>query len=188
MIPKLDAFDQRFSALCELHGKEPSPFFCDMYRKSLVVKLGMEDACKAIEMAFESKTYGFPKPADLIEMIAGNGDAEALHAWELLQYAIRRAGPYKSVHFLDARIARVVQIMGGWIGVNDWLEKDMGFRRQEFIKAYKALPSGGESVVLIGITERDNAARGFLRNIPPPVVIGNDKPKREMLEAPHDAG
>lgn len=163
--------------------REPtlSQFRIEAYRRAME-RFDDDEIERAILEAATTLRF-FPKPVELVELITGTGDDLALRAWELLQQAISRCGPYKSVHFLDAKIARVVQIMGGWIEVNAWVVDELHFRRQEFVKAYKALPVGGEPITLIGITERDNAARGFLTYIPAPVVIGTEEPRCQRIEA-----
>ncbi len=168
----LNRLDEAFAALCELEGKEISVLFWKMYRQALLSELTIEQAIRSIEIAFTKKTFGFPRPADLIEFIKGNGDAEALTAWEYLQEAIRRGGAGASVIFLDSRITRVVEAMGGWQEVCNWLIAEMQFRRHEFMKLYKAAPDGGEPRVLEGWIERENRINGYLDHIPKPLIIG----------------
>ena len=52
-----DAFDMAFTALCQLHGKEPSPSFYMLYREALVSELVEDGAVSAIKASFKSKRF-----------------------------------------------------------------------------------------------------------------------------------
>ncbi|MHC1744871.1 MAG: DUF6475 domain-containing protein [Syntrophobacteraceae bacterium] len=170
-----DAFDMAFTALCELHGKEPSPSFYMLYREALVSELGEEGAVFAIKASFKSKTFGFPKPGDLIDLVHGKQEDKALAAWEQLQQAVSRAGAYQSVLFEDPKIARVIKILGGWEAVCGWPVAELQYRRHEFLQAYKALPASCPQEALAGIADRSNAALGYPKA--DPVFIGSEHPK-----------
>ncbi len=171
-----DQFDFAWAALCELWGRDSSPELYAIYRRSLERELGADGAVKAIEYAFTHKTYGFPKPGELIEGLRGDGEEQALIAWEQLLEAFHRAGPHDSVLFADAKITRVVESMGGWLQVCQWPEEEVKFRRQEFLKSYRALSDGGSPRVLDGIVAAYNAAAGYLEHRPKPIVIGKIDP------------
>lgn len=182
MSAKPDAFDLAFTALCELHGKEPSPSFYMLYREALVLELGEEGAVLAIKASFRTKTFGFPKPGDLIEMVGGGRQDAALVAWEQLQQAVSRAGAYQSVLFEDPKISRVIKILGGWEAICLWPINELQFRRHEFLQAYKALPEASTPPeALGGISDRNNAALGYPEG--PPVLIGRET-RRPALPEP----
>lgn len=174
-----DPFDLAFTALCELYGKTPSPAFYMMYRDSLVSELGETAAVEAIRHAFKQKTYGFPKPGDLIDIMRGDQESKAFVGWEQLQEAVRRAGAYQSVLFEDPRIARVIKILGGWEIVCSWPMDQLHFRRLEFIQAYKGLDSDGDREVLSGIHDRINAAMGY-QEVSSLIRIGGPKNESAM--------
>lgn len=170
MSARADSFDLAFTALCELHGKEPSPSFYMLYREALVSELGESGAVLAIKASFKTKTFGFPKPGDLIDLMHGKQEDKALAAWEQLQQAVSRAGAYQSVLFEDPKISRVIKILGGWETVCLWPISELQFRRHEFLQAYKSLQDCRDPEVLGGISDRNNAAVGY--GEAPPVVIG----------------
>lgn len=177
-------FDAALAALCELHGKELSVAFYRFYKQAILTKLSLEEAIQAITLAFSSKTYGFPKPADLIELIKpAQSEAGALEAWEALEQTIRCKGAYSSVVFIDARISRVVVAMGGWLEVCKWRTDEMHFRRQEFMKLFKATGPADQydQQVLPGLVELDNRARGFYDDLPPAEIIGDPDKLRLAL-------
>ena len=162
--------------LAEMHSKEMSPAFIVIYKRALLSALSPDEAIMALNLAFTSKTYGFPKPYDLIEMLRGSGEDQGFHAWEQLNTAIQQVGPYRSVLFSDVRITRVIEAMGGWIEVNSWMVEDLKFRRQEFMKLYRSASGSGSPRHLPGLTEARNTAMGYLGNIPDPVRIGGPGP------------
>lgn len=176
-------FDAALTALCELHGKELSVAFYKLYKQALLSRLTLAEAIKAITVAFSSKTYGFPKPAELIELVKPQNDSEALIAWETLEQTIRCQGAYASVLFIDARISRVVVAMGGWIEVCKWRIDEMHFRRQEFMKLFKAAGQAerNDQQVLPGIIELENRARGYLADIPEAEIIGDPQELKIVL-------
>lgn len=113
----------------------------------------------------------FPKPSELLEFIEGNKTDHAWEAWEILLDAIARVGPWKSVQFADARITRVVEVLGGWLKVCEWTEDDLKWRRNEFMSAYKAMQDGGPVRSLPGLVQIQNTSGGYQDRIPPPVVV-----------------
>jgi len=178
------SFLSRFTGMCEYWEKKYSDALLDIYWCALS-DLTIDQFERASSLAIQKLTF-FPKVAELRELVNGNGEAEALSAWEQLQKGISRAGAYQSVLFEDPRITRVIEIMGGWIEVCAWPTADIKFRRKEFLDAYKALPATGEPRPLAGICERDNCARGYnIGHAPKPVLIesGRLQIEAEKLEA-----
>lgn len=171
----------------ELCDKEMSLAFLATYKRVLLNAMSAEDACKGIEIVLGMRTFGFPKPADIIEAVKGKPEDLALSAWQMLLDAIRSLGPYKSVIFSDARLIMVVEAMGGWMAVNAWLEEEMPFRRAEFMKLYAAARPG-EPKKLAGIVEAHNAAHGYLDHVPNPVIAGKSGkliPVRKAASIPY---
>lgn len=117
-------------------------------------ELGMEFFARAmskysddeIEDAMVRATERFkfrPKPAELIELINENrqklGDTAEL-AWEELYNAIARQGPRANVNFSDPKLNRIVRLLGGWDAVCQWEEKEIQWRRKEFLEYHANLP------------------------------------------------
>jgi hypothetical protein len=136
----------------------------------------------AIKASFKTKTFGFPRPGDLIELVGGGRPDAALAAWEQLQQAVSRACAYQSVLFEDPKISRVIKIMDGWEAVCLWPLDELQFRRHEFLQAYKALSNSCLQEALAGIADRQNAAVGYPEA--PPVFIGRE-PQRPVLSDRH---
>jgi hypothetical protein len=167
------SFLSRFTGMCEYWEKKYSDALLDIYWCALS-DLTIDQFEQASSQAVQRLTF-FPKVAELRELISGNGEAEALSAWQELQKGISRAGAYQSVLFEDPRITRLIEIMGGWVEVCAWPLNELKFRRKEFLDAYKVLPATGEPKVLAGICERDNCARGYIGHAPKPILISSDR-------------
>lgn len=176
-----DEFDSALAALSELKNKEMSVAFARLYKKALLSRLTIQQAVQAITMAFSTKTYGFPQPADLIEMILGEeSDNSVITAWGDLQNAVQITGRNGSVLFTDPKITKVIELMGGWIEVCNWQIEDIKFRRQEFIKLYKGIRDPGEQRVLPGLDEINNSSRGYLEFVPKPTIVGDGSVQQSL--------
>jgi hypothetical protein len=172
-----DKLDSCLAGLCELWGKEVTPTFYAMYRSALLSVLTFDEAVHGLNLSFVKKSYGFPKPADIIEWIRGDEDTKAMTAWGSLLEAIETAGPNKTVVFDDPKIAHVVNNLGGWQQVCMWQRKDTNFQRKDFIATYKAV-TATENVPLLGNGEIQCNLHNRPELIPPPVMIGHTGQKQ----------
>lgn len=105
----------------------------------------------------------FPRPGDLIELIDGTAGAVAAQMWLLVDEQIRSAGRYVSVEFEDPVTAQVIEEMGGWTAVcSAESEKDLSFKRQEFVKRYEQTRGLGSAVPTrsAGLLARSGARLG----------------------------
>ncbi len=84
-----------------------------------------------------------PSIAEIREQVLGtttnNLEAQALQAWAKVQYAIRKAGSYRSVVFDDPVIHHAISIQGGWRHLcSEITDDEMKFYRPQWLKAYQA--------------------------------------------------
>jgi hypothetical protein len=124
-----------------------------------------------------------PKPADIIRMLQGSTQDSALRAWAKVDRAVRSIGTYCDVVFDDALIHRVIQDMGGWIGLGTKTEAEWPFVAKEFENRYRGFRSRNEhppyAPVLIGIATAHNEPKGFASG--KPVLIGNRELAQRVL-------
>ena len=125
-----------------------------------------------------------PKPADIIRMLQGSTQDSALRAWAKVDRAVRSVGTYCDVVFDDALIHRVIQDMGGWIGLGTKSEAEWPFVAKEFENRYRGFRSRNEhppyAPVLIGIATAHNEPKGFESG--KPVLIGNKQLAAQVLQ------
>jgi hypothetical protein len=79
-----------------------------------------------------------PKPADIVRMIDGSNENQALTAWHKVLYAIQHIGAYESVKFDDPLIHLVINGMGGWTTLCRTNTKELHYRYAEFKERYAA--------------------------------------------------
>lgn len=124
-----------------------------------------------------------PKPADIVRLIDGSGDGQALLAWAKTERALRTIGGYRSVVFDDPLIHAVISDMGGWIRLCEGQADELPFRQQEFAKRYRALLLATPPAYpahLCGRTEMGNRSGGFAAERP--LLIGDpDRAARVLL-------
>lgn len=133
----------------------------------------------------------FPRPpGDLIELIDGTAGAVAAQMWLLVDEQIRSAGRYVSVDFEDPVTAQVIEEMGGWTAVcSAESEKDLSFKRQEFVKRYEQTRGLGSTVPTrsAGLLARSGARLGAEEVIRiagrPSGQLRLDAPSRSILGA-----
>ncbi|MBN9124788.1 MAG: hypothetical protein BGO99_00160 [Nitrosospira sp. 56-18] len=124
-----------------------------------------------------------PKPADIIRMLQGSTQDSALRAWAKVDRAVRSVGTYCDVVFDDALIHRVIQDMGGWIGLGTKSEAEWPFVAKEFENRYRGFRSRNErppyAPVLTGIATAHNELKRFESG--KPVLIGNRQLAERVL-------
>lgn len=178
---------QRFlEMLCQLADVMKEPELSEMRQEAYVrifAKYPDEQLEAALLKAMTTLKW-FPKPAELMELLEGKREDAAHEAWEKLQEAVQRVGRYQSVLFDDPKIARVVNVIGGWQHVCDWSINEMSIHRAQFLKAYQALDTPEENVPLIGVHDAENSAKGYLEHVQKPIGIGGPEVKDlKRLEA-----
>lgn len=129
-----------------------------------------------------------PKPADVVRLLQGSSQDGALVAWAKVDRAVRQIGTYSTVVFDDPVIHRVIQDMGGWVGLGNKQEKEWPFVAKEFENRYRGYRTQGGvdeyPRALIGMAEAQNSQNGFKTQ--PPVLIGNPDKARIVLKNGND--
>lgn len=111
--------------------------------------------------AMRRKWFKFPQPGELIELIDGNPDDQAEHAWRQAVEATRTIGMYRSVVFEDPATAETIrQVFGGWPEACQMdAEGPMHqAKHKEFLTSYRVIrrTCGRGDGYLTGITESQN--------------------------------
>lgn len=181
----LSKFTRLLSKLGVQYGKHISLQLRDIYWQALEVFewADVEAAFSAYPHNSDSGQF-FPKPADIIRFINGNGETRALKAWTIVEKAMRQIGIYQTVVFDDYLIHAVIEEMGGWVKLCSMTEDDLPFRTREFQKRYMAFVIKKPEYYpgcLYGLSNIENTKNGYPVELP--LLIGNiEKAKQVMLE------
>ena len=170
--------------LQELYDKPVSPALLNLWFACLQ-PYPLAEVQRAFERHLVNPDAGQfpPKPADIVRLIDGSGDGQALLAWAKAERAVRTVGGYRSVAFDDPLIHVVIADMGGWIRLCETKTDELPFRQQEFAKRYRALLLSvlpDYPAHLCGRAELANRGGGLA--VEPPLLIGDpDRAMRVML-------
>ncbi len=182
-------FHDGISGVMGFYGKSVSSFALDVWWTSLK-GYDLPAIVDAFNRHLANPDAGQfpPKPADIIRMLQGSTQDSALRAWAKVDQAVRRIGTYCDVVFDDALIHRVIQDMGGWIGLGSKNEDEWPFVAKEFENRYRGFKARSEipdyPPKLIGITSAHNAQMDFPFDTP--VLIGNELQARQVLAGGSD--
>lgn len=171
-----DDFCELLGAVSEQYGKPVSENAKILYWQGLV-DFDFPAVKQALYRHIRNPDSGMfmPKVADIVKMLQGSTQDSALNAWAKVDKAVRCIGTQMSVAFDDPLIHRVIQDMGGWLGLGQRQESDWPFVAKEFENRYRGFKARNESVeypkMLIGLFDASNLPNGFKES--KPVLIGN---------------
>lgn len=153
-------------------GNVPSPAKTEIYFKALV-DYSIDSIARAVDEIIKTRIFAtFPKPAEIIQAIEGDGNEKTILAWGKLDRAVRQIGSYQSVQFDDPVIHSVVKFLGGWEKICQVTEDEWKWKQKEFERLYLIMAKrGNHPEYLIGITEWQNMV-DYLDDIPDVVRIG----------------
>ena len=114
---------------------------------------------------------------DLMEELQGKQEDMAVQAWARVDETMRRVGNYDSVDFVDRRIHKVIEILGGWVYLGTLTEDEWKWKRKEFEATYRAIREDGLEY-LPGVIEEHNSALGF--NSPKVINISRPRERKRI--------
>lgn len=180
------AFARALLAVGEIYGKKLSAQQADLYWQVLK-QYPIEDIEAGVHRHIADPDGGqfMPKPADIIRQIGGSGDTAAMLAWSKVEKSTRIVGSYNTVVFDDWKIHAVIRDMGGWIKLCETNMDDLPFRAREFEKRYRGYRvESAYPPKLLGRTETQNQAAGYIKYVEPAVLIGDQR----RAQLTHDKG
>jgi hypothetical protein len=127
-----EKFHKGLIGVMSFYGKDLSQFALDVWWSALKA-YDLTAVTQAFNRWLMNPDRGQfpPKPADVLKMLGGGTQDQALVAWSKVDRAARSVGTYSSVVFDDPLIHRVISEMGGWIGIGR-SPRMMAIRAQEF--------------------------------------------------------
>lgn len=178
-------FAALMGALSEYYNRDISDALIGMYWQGLE-RYDLVTIREALNRHMQNTDTGqfFPKIADIGKMLSGTSNDRALLAWAKVDKAVRHVGQYQTVAFDDALIHRVLQDMGGWIGLGYKTDDDWPFVAREFENRYRGYSIRNDRPeyprVLIGLAEANNKKEGFKFDLP--VLIGDERQARLVVD------
>ena len=113
----------------------------------------------------------FPKPADIAKHVTHSSDNKAELAWAQVIHQIRATGSYGALDLDDKQAIAAVRALGSWQQLCGTLEKDMTWKKKEFMSIYNTyentpiemLPSSLPG--LIGLKEHKKQTNAIMDKI-----------------------
>lgn len=178
-----EAFSKTLLTVGQMYGKVFSPLLVKLYWQ-ILAPFTLTDVVEAFKHHLQDTEVGqyMPKPADVIRLIKGNNQCQALQGWTKVEQAIRQIGPYRSVVFDDCVIHAVLHEIGGWIKICQTENKQMPFVAKEFqirFRGYQHKQVQQYPKYFIGIQEHQNKLQGF--EFEDLVLIGDQIKARAVL-------
>lgn len=157
----------------------------------------VEYAFNAYLQSSDSK-FGFPKPANIIEIVEGSQTEQESIAWMALNTAIRKIGIYQSVIFADPNVSdSVIRVWGGWIRCCEEARQlnaiQWEAKRKDFIAAFRIarkIPrKHAGPVLLTGLHQVENKAnRQFPKRQPYGVILLDGRVESRDLQLDQRTG
>lgn len=78
-----------------------------------------------------------PTPADIVGRIMGGSETAAAEAWAKVTAYSHPCGWSRNVVFDDPLIHAAIGTLGGWLALCETDRENLGYRRRDFVEAYK---------------------------------------------------
>jgi hypothetical protein len=176
MIPQhKDDFVGLIVKVAEQYNRPINDSFLETYWHSLK-EFSFNEIQAAFLTRFENPDNGhfMPHPSDILRILQGDSETQALQAWTKVVNGIRQVGIYASIVFDDPLIHAVISDMGHWISLCCKTQEELKFLGYEFQKRYRGyFIKRPQQYVnrLIGILEHHDQLN--YRHVPDPILFGD---------------
>jgi hypothetical protein len=171
------AFAKLILAAADKYHREFTENFLEIYWHCLQ-PFTLQNIRRAFISHFQNPDNGhfMPQPSDIIRILQGDSQTQALEAWTKVMHAISQVGAQSSIVFDDFLIHIVISDMDGWVTLCSQTREALKFCGIEFQKRYRGRllkrPQHYPNR-LIGIHEHHNRLHGYA--IPSPQLFGNEQ-------------
>jgi hypothetical protein len=141
-------FTAAYMLMCKALGEEYDPQRRDIYWDILSEEFGPSRIEAGIRGAMRRCKW-FPKPAEIRAHIPGvhaTPEDAAISAWGEFLAGFRTHGADACrgrTDWTDPAIPHVIARLGGWDAVRNWPERELQWKRKEFVAAYTAAQAAG---------------------------------------------
>ena len=173
-----NAFADLWVPMQVAYGKQPAPAIIRM-DFNILSDFSLEQVRFALTEHRRTGSFA-PQPADIVRIIKGDIEGQALKAAENVEWAVSRRGPYISPVFDDRRTQAVVCALGGWIKTVEMFDaaSNPEFVKSKIAKLYKSLPADAPVFELIGKHDGNNGTGRTDENT---VYIGDQTKAKALL-------
>lgn len=175
------------TGLADYYDKEVSKSTMALYWEGLKQYdyAAIEKAAWAHTQSPDENGRWMPKISDLTKVLQGSTKDQASIAWSKVDRAVRTIGQNFDVAFDDALIHRVIQDMGGWIGLSNKSDDDWPFVAKEFENRYRGYKMRDEVPEypnkMIGVGTASAQQMGF-KPTQGTVLIGDEQKAIEVIK------
>jgi hypothetical protein len=172
-----EAFIETLKGTCSLYQQDITEFLVRAWW-AVLKPYDLNAIKRALALHFANADAGrfMPKPADVVRVLGGTAQDNAMLAYTLVVKSIASVGGYVSVVFDDPNTHVAIEGMGGWAHLCAiHTEKEGPFIQREFEARYRASHNRGAAEwprVLRGLISLHNGERWFAHT-PPPRLLGN---------------
>lgn len=145
-------FKDTWTLLCDRFARQPSTPLMLAYYRSLSPKMSTDEFRAAAQRVFEEREF-FPRPADFLDTVKPDTEAEALGEWERVQDVMRGLAKPDT---LGPRGQHVVRLLGGVTKLRNTPVDDVQWVRKDFLAMYGDKASERAERELIAPTPEGN--------------------------------
>lgn len=137
-------FQELVGELENYYKREFTPFVQRVWYKHLNAQITTDQFVQAIESAIVSKQF-MPTPQELVEIICGDSDTQAMTEWDLCIKAASRADK-AMLSGMSAQGQFALNLVGGLQKLGMQTEEQLVWIKKEFIGAWKSTSSDVNSL------------------------------------------
>lgn len=167
-----DRFAGMLAAVAELYDRRlPDALIVMFFRALEAYDLDVVEAAFNKFLQSSESKIGFPKPANIRDIIEGSDAERESLAWITLETAVRKIGPYSSVLIEDGALAQAITMTFGawWKAALARYEHGDGYgwsgKRKDFAAMYRIARRNGnvQPMIMAGQCEHENRLSGWFQ-------------------------
>lgn len=126
------------------YKRDLTPFVKRIWFKHLNERLSTEELIAAVEQIIVSKPF-MPSPQELVEVVKGDAETNALQEWDLCMKAAAR-DDREMLLGLSSQGRSALHLVGGLYKLGMANEEDLRWLKKEFISVWKSTPTDVKSL------------------------------------------
>ena len=144
MTVDTQVFVQLLGELETYYKREFTPFVKQIWFRHLSERLSTEEFIAAVEQAIVFKQF-MPSPQELVEVVKGDAETNALTEWDLCVKAAAR-DDREMLSGLSSGGRSALHLVGGLHKLGMATEEDLRWLKKEFVSVWKSTPAQTKSL------------------------------------------